>query len=170
MGTKRRSMQSQAAQAVCALLILSAIGVLAFTRSTAVAPRGLDRAKIVLAPETERATGAMTPDEYLDFKQSSNDVVTEAQVMRQKAQAAAVAPAAAGSAMPWQQLGPYNIGGRVTDVVADRTMPNGVFAAVSGGGIWHSSDGGTTWTPVWPNENVQSMGAFAQAKDGTLWA
>ena len=41
----------------------------------------------------------------------------------------------------WKQLGPYNIGGRVTDV--SRTLhANGVYAAVSGGGIWKSADGG----------------------------
>ncbi len=67
-------------------------------------------------------------------------------------------------------MGPYNVGGRVTDVVADRNTPNSAFAAVSGGGIWKTTDGGANWTNLWPDSNTQTMGAFAQAPNGDLWA
>ena len=71
----------------------------------------------------------------------------------------------------WKQLGPYNIGGRVTDVVADRFTPNSAFAAVSGGGIWKTTDGGANWTSIWPDANTQTMGAVrAGAQTATLWA
>ena len=139
--------------------------MLAFTRSTTPPPPKTVAGDVALPPENEAAehkAGTLaSPDEYLDFKQSSNSVVTEAQVKRAQAQAAEVAPAASGLA--WQQLGPYNVGGRVTDVVADRFTPNAAFAAVSGGGIWRTTDGGANWTPIWPDTNTQTMGAFAQA-------
>src|SRR5439155_12358750 len=40
----------------------------------------------------------------------------------------------------------------------------------SGGGIWKSTDAGVNFFPVWPSDNVQTMGAVAQGPDGALWA
>jgi photosystem II stability/assembly factor-like uncharacterized protein len=77
---------------------------------------------------------------------------------------------AAPNPTAWQLVGPANVGARITDVQVDHTTPDAVFAAVSGGGIWRSTDKGANWTPIWPDSNVQTMGAFAQAPDGTLWA
>src|ERR1044072_7648339 len=94
-------------------------------------------------PENEALehAGGATPNEFQDFKLSSNADVTRAQVDQYKAQAAAVPAAADASGLGWKQLGPYNIGGRVTDVVADLFTPNSAFAAVSGGGVWKTIDG-----------------------------
>ena len=123
----------------------------------------------LVRPENETAmqTG-LTPDEYMDLKQSSAQPVTTAQVERMQAQAAAVPEAPNPTA--WQLVGPANVGARITDVQVDYTTPDAVFAAVSGGGIWRSTDKGINWTSIWPDSNVQTMGAFAQAPDGTLWA
>jgi hypothetical protein len=172
MRTKKRSRLQVAAGAFAALVLVNVVAMVAFTRSTTPpAPSSTLAGKLIIPPEDETAEhlpGALTPDEYMDLKQSSASDVTEAQVLRAQRQAAAVAPAATGLA--WDQLGPFNIGGRVTDVVADRFTPNSAFAAVSGGGIWKTTDGGANWTPIWPDANVQAMGSFAQAPDGTLWA
>jgi hypothetical protein len=169
MRTKRRSRRRVAVVAVGALVLLNAIVMLAFTRwTTPPAPGTSVAGDVVVPPENEALLpGKADPDEYLDLKQSSASAVTEAQVKQAQAQAAEVAPAANGIA--WQQLGPYNIGGRVVDVQADKLAANGVYTAVSGGGIWHSADAGANWTPVWPNDQVQTMGALAQDANGTLW-
>ncbi len=148
-----------------------AIAMVALTRSTTPLTPKAVVADVALAPENETApANQMTPDEFQDFKESSNAIVTGAQIDRQKAQAAAVEPAAGVNGLSWKQLGPYNIGGRVTDVVADRFTPNAAFAAVSGGGIWKTTDGGANWTNLWPDANTQTMGAFDQAPNGDLWA
>ncbi len=172
MRTKRRSKLKATAVAFAALLLVNVVAMVAFTRSTTPPPPDSSLAgKTIVPPEDETAEnlpGMLTPDEFSDLKKSSASVVTEEQVLRQQRQAAAVAPAATGIA--WKQLGPYNIGGRVTDVVADRFTANAAFAAVAGGGIWRTTDGGQNWSSIWPDENVQAMGAFAQAPDGTLWA
>jgi photosystem II stability/assembly factor-like uncharacterized protein len=158
--------------AFAALVLVNVIAIVAFTRSTTPpAPSSPLAGTIVVPPENEaaeHAAGRASPDEYLDLKQSSASSVSEAQVERAQAQAAAVAPAANGLA--WAQLGPYNVGGRVVDVQADKKTANGVYAAVSGGGVWHSADGGTTWSTVWPDAQTQTMGALAQDGSGTLWA
>ena len=144
--------------------------MLALTKSTTVVPK-TDLGQTVVAPENETAlANRATPDEFQDFKESSNAIVTAAQIERQKAQAAAVDAAASPNGLSWKQLGPYNIGGRVTDVVADRFTPNAAFAAVSGGGIWKTTDGGANWASSGPTRTSQTMGAFAQAPNGDLWA
>ena len=116
--------------------------------------------------ELAAAANQATPDEMMDLKRSSGDEITIDMVRRQQAQAEAVPAAATGIA--WQQLGPYNIGGRMTDVVA--LGNNAVLGSAASGGIWKSTDGGANWTSIWPDANVQAMGAIAKAPDGTLWA
>ena len=148
--------------------VMSVLALLEVATTRSLSPRAGGPVAQVLVPPERETGAAMTPDEYLDLKQSSARPVTAAQVERMQAQAAAV-PAAANPTA-WQLVGPANVGARVTDVQVDRTTPDAVFAAVSGGGIWHSTDRGANWTSIWPDSNVQSMGAFAQAPDGTLWA
>src|SRR4051794_26792005 len=171
MRTQRRSKQQRVAGAMAAFVFLGALAMLALTTSTTLVPTK-QTAVVALPPENEALEhgNAAAPNEFKDFQLSSNAAVTRAQVDQMKAQAAAVEPAAAPNGLSWKQLGPYNIGGRVTDVVADRFTPDAAFAAVSGGGIWKTTDGGEHWTSTWPDANTQAMGAFAQAPDGTLWA
>jgi len=62
-------------------VVAVAVGVLAFTRSTTHSPPGSSVAGVVVAPEVESiAAGRADPDEYLDLRQSSASVVSEAQV------------------------------------------------------------------------------------------
>ncbi|HEX6022649.1 MAG TPA: hypothetical protein VFZ00_11685 [Solirubrobacter sp.] len=171
MRTKRRSRREQVAASVCAVVLLGAIAMLALTRSTAPpAPSGKAVVDAAIPPENEAAEIALgtDPNALLDLKQASGEDVSVAQVRRMQAQAAQVE--AAATDIQWEQLGPYNIGGRLTDVVADVDEPRTLYSAVAGGGIWRSEDAGETWTNVWPNVNTQPMGALAQASDGTLWA
>jgi hypothetical protein len=55
----------------------------------------------------------------------------------------------------------YNDGGRLT-----------VFIGAASGGIWKSVNGGTTFSPVFDNQDVQSIGALAvsQSDTKTVWA
>src|SRR4051794_31725387 len=110
-----------------------------------------------------------SPQSMLDLASSVNGPVSEAQVKRASAQAAALPEA---KSTRWQFVGPTNVGGRVIDVAIDpTTTPSTVFAAVSsGGGIMKSTDGGVTFTPSYPDDFTQSMGALARGSDGTLYA
>jgi hypothetical protein len=92
--------------------------------------------------------------------------VTRMQLHRAAAQAEAI-DSAGGS---WEYAGANNIGGRVTDVVVDPTQPNTIYVASAGGGVWKSTDAGATYTPAWPNDYPQAIGALARGSDGTLWA
>jgi hypothetical protein len=94
------------------------------------------------------------------------ETVTRAMLRRAGAQAVAIG-SAGGS---WEYVGADNIGGRVTDVVADPTQPDTIFVASAGGGVWKSSDAGLTYTAAWPEDYPQAIGALARGPDGTLWA
>ena len=108
------------------------------------------------------------PEEYLAFKQGSGKRVTLAQVRRARRQAGAIA--ARADAATWELIGPANIGGRVVDVVVDPSQADTIYIAASGGGVWKSTDAGMTYTPAWPADYIQNMGALARGSDGTLWA
>jgi len=85
----------------------------------------------------------------------------------------------------WQFIGPTNIdnphgqggssdgGGRVTDVAVDPTHAGTVYIATATGGVWKTTDGGTTtanMTSVWPIDLPQAIGAIAVGPDGTIFA
>ena len=47
---------------------------------------------------------------------------------------------------PWTQRGPYNLGGRTRAFAKDVTNSNILLAGGVSGGLWRSSDAGTSWT------------------------
>src|SRR5829696_2271040 len=70
----------------------------------------------------------------------------------------------------WSLLGPGNIGGRVTSLAVDPVHPDTLYAAAASGGVWVSRDAGATFSPAWPAEATQAIGAVATAPDGTVYA
>ncbi len=91
------------------------------------------------------------------------------------ARAARVSPTAdpllanAGS-LGWTNVGPSNVGGRVTAVDAP---PGGVpaYLGSANGGVWKSTDGGAVWTCVTDPQSFASIGAVAvdPSDPSTIW-
>jgi photosystem II stability/assembly factor-like uncharacterized protein len=48
----------------------------------------------------------------------------------------------------WSALGPGNIGGRTRAIVIHPTNPQIMYAAGVAGGVWKSTNGGASWTPL----------------------
>lgn len=69
----------------------------------------------------------------------------------------------------WRPLGPTNIGARVTDMVTDVALADTLWIAAATGGVWVSRDAGVTFEYAWNDRLPQSIGAIAQAPDGTLY-
>ena len=61
----------------------------------------------------------------------------------------------------WRNIGPANQGGRITDIEAQPDDFADVWIAVASGGVWHSENAGTTWTPVFDNYETASIGDIA---------
>lgn len=104
------------------------------------------------------------------------EAVAQANALGEKT--AAVAPEVAE--LEWDLLGPTNIGGRINDVVVDPQrssavvagIPTGglVYAAAASGGVWKSTDAGTTFKRSWPADMTQAIGALAIDSEGVLFA
>jgi photosystem II stability/assembly factor-like uncharacterized protein len=56
-----------------------------------------------------------------------------------------------------------NVTGRITGLAAHPTDPNTLYIASAGGGVWRTTNGGTTWTPLTDDQPTLFMGAIALA-------
>ena len=71
----------------------------------------------------------------------------------------------------WRSIGPASPGGRFTDVEALDTDFRFVLAAAASGGVWKSTNAGTTWTPIFDGYGSSSIGDIKiyQADPRILW-
>jgi photosystem II stability/assembly factor-like uncharacterized protein len=74
---------------------------------------------------------------------------------------------AALAAFRWRNIGPANMGGRITDIEGIPYPSHTFYVAAAGGGIWKTTNNGTTFRPVFDNERVISMGDLAIAPSDT---
>ncbi len=72
----------------------------------------------------------------------------------------------------WRNIGPANIAGRVTDIEGIGSPSKTFFVASAGGGIWKTTNNGTTFKPVFDVGRVVAMGDLAIAPSDTMqvWA
>ena len=64
----------------------------------------------------------------------------------------------------WRSIGPANTGGRVDDLAVARVpgQPDAIYVATASGGVFRSSNQGTTWTPVFDRvDAMMSIGDVA---------
>ena len=86
-------------------------------------------------------TGRIPPDGLTRAK-------AHLQAMRRQAALAATQPVAGISRGAWTWKGPGNIGGRTRSLAFSPANPSTIFAATVGGGIWKTTNGGSSWAPV----------------------
>jgi photosystem II stability/assembly factor-like uncharacterized protein len=89
-----------------------------------------------------------------------------------------VAPTPSLNPTTWTNIGPAPITadptaestpdtGRVTGITAHPTDANTIYVAASGGGVWKTTNGGTSWTALTDNQKTLSMGSIAIAPSNT---
>ena len=61
-------------------------------------------------------------------------------------------------ALEFRNIGPAYMSGRIADIAVDQTNPSTWYAAVGSGGVWKTTNSGTTWTPIFDEESVYSTG------------
>ena len=64
--------------------------------------------------------------------------------------------------LQWRSVGPFR-GGRVLAVAGDPVDARKFYFGSVNGGVWRTDDAGRTWTPVFDQVNVGSIGAIAVA-------
>lgn len=60
-------------------------------------------------------------------------------------------------AATWNRRGPYNVGGRTRALAIDRTNENIILAGGVSGGMWRSTNGGTSWTQTTGSSQLHSV-------------
>ncbi len=63
----------------------------------------------------------------------------------------------------WRSIGPANMGGRIDDIAAVEGNPSTFFVGFATGGLWKTTNNGTTFTPVFDEQPVTSIGDIAIA-------
>src|ERR1700730_6883504 len=64
--------------------------------------------------------------------------------------------------MQWRQVGPFR-GGRALTIEGVVGEPDTYYFDGVAGGIWKTVDGGASWTPLFDQEDISSIGALAVA-------
>lgn len=72
----------------------------------------------------------------------------------------------------WRSIGPSNMAARVTDIEAVVGNPKVFYIVYASSGIWKTTNGGTTFTPIFDTQDVISMGdlAIAPSNPNVLYA
>jgi photosystem II stability/assembly factor-like uncharacterized protein len=74
--------------------------------------------------------------------------------------------------LPWRSIGPASFGGRIDDIEAVPGRPGTIFVGTAGGGVFRSTNNGTTWSPVFDRDGRStSIGdiAIAPSDQGIVW-
>ncbi|HYK87562.1 MAG TPA: hypothetical protein VE398_02250 [Acidobacteriota bacterium] len=86
-------------------------------------------------------------------------------------QAASPDFAAALENLSWRSIGPAVMGGRIDDFAVVESKPSIVYVGTASGGIFKTTNAGTTWEPIFDNEAVSTIGdlALAPSDPSILW-
>jgi photosystem II stability/assembly factor-like uncharacterized protein len=71
----------------------------------------------------------------------------------------------------WRNIGPVNMGGRISDIEALESDFTKVWAASASGGVWKSENAGNTWEPIFDDYGSASIGDIAvfQPNPDIIW-
>ncbi|MBN2408145.1 MAG: hypothetical protein JXE07_00285 [Candidatus Aminicenantes bacterium] len=70
-----------------------------------------------------------------------------------------------------RSIGPANMSGRIAAVEGVDVDPDVLYVGAAAGGVWKSTDAGTTWTPIFDDQPVASIGSIAvyQKNPNIIW-
>ncbi|MBK8487595.1 MAG: glycosyl hydrolase [Bacteroidetes bacterium] len=72
--------------------------------------------------------------------------------------------------LQFQNIGPTIMSGRVTDLDVNPDNPFEFYVAYASGGLWYTNNNGLSFTPVFDNEEVMTIGDIAvHWKSGTIY-
>jgi hypothetical protein len=66
--------------------------------------------------------------------------------------------------LPWRNIGPAIMGGRLDDFAVVENNPSIVYVGSATGGVFKTVNHGTTWEPVFDTQDVSSIGAVAVSR------
>ncbi|WP_204344640.1 WD40/YVTN/BNR-like repeat-containing protein [Psychroserpens algicola] len=70
----------------------------------------------------------------------------------------------------FENIGPTVMSGRVTDLAVNPENPTEFYVGYASGGVWHTKNNGTTFTPILDASETQNVGDIAvDWKNNTIW-
>ena len=63
--------------------------------------------------------------------------------------------------VPFKNIGPTIMSGRVVDVDVNPDMPSEFYVGYASGGVWHTTNNGTTFEPILDSSDTQNVGDIA---------
>ena len=105
---------------------------------------------------------------FLVFSQqpaTSAEMIKDALSQKQKMNASSLV-----KNVPFKNIGPTVMSGRVVDVDVNPEMPSEFYVGYASGGVWHTTNNGTTFTPILDSSDTQNVGDIAvDWKNRTIW-
>lgn len=73
--------------------------------------------------------------------------------------------------LPWRNIGPAVMGGRIDDIAVVESDPRIVYVATASGGLFKTTNQGTTWAALFDEQSTSSIGdiALAPSDPNILW-
>jgi len=72
--------------------------------------------------------------------------------------------------VPFTNIGPTVMSGRVVDVDVNPDKPSEFYVGYASGGVWHTTNNGTTFTPILDSSDTQNVGDIAvDWRNRTIW-
>lgn len=91
----------------------------------------------------------------------AQNVTTADQVSAALAQKKQMASNSLVKNVPFENIGPSIMSGRVVDLAVNPDKPTEFYVAYASGGLWYTNNNGTTFTPVLDNSDTQNIGDIA---------
>lgn len=68
-------------------------------------------------------------------------------------------------------IGPIENSGRITDIAVAPGRPYTFFCSAASGGVWKTTNNGTTWAPIWDEAPTSAVGdiAVSESHPDTVW-
>ncbi len=96
---------------------------------------------------------------------TSADVVQKALTQKRQMEAASLV-----KNIPFKNIGPTVMSGRVVDIDANPANPIEFYVGYGSGGVWYTNNNGASFTPVLDTAPTQNVGDIAvDWKSGTIW-
>jgi photosystem II stability/assembly factor-like uncharacterized protein len=71
----------------------------------------------------------------------------------------------------WRSIGPASMGGRIDDIVGVESNPSTYYLGLATGGVWKTTNNGTTFDPIFDTYPTSSVGdlAVSQSDPNIIW-
>ena len=73
--------------------------------------------------------------------------------------------------LPFREIGPTIMGGRIADIAAVESDPTTFYVGVATGGVWKTTNGGITFEPIFDDQETASIGdvTLAPSNPNVVW-